>query len=80
LYCFVRKSLLDEHGSFCLQLVADGAMGTLLDRQTPIKLKKSTSFVSHMKKDFGHIQVQHCLDHVLDLVNKQADKTLPSSQ
>jgi hypothetical protein len=32
LYYFVRKSILDEHGAYCVQLVADGAMGTLLDK------------------------------------------------
>jgi hypothetical protein len=54
-------------------MVADGAMGTLLNQQAAEKIKKSTSFVSHMVKDFSHIQVQHCLDHVLSLVNKHAE-------
>ncbi len=55
LYCFVRKSHLDENSANCIQLVADGAMGTLLNRQSDVKLKKSTSFVGYMKEDFPHI-------------------------
>jgi hypothetical protein len=55
-------------------------MGTLLDQQTPEKLKKSMSFVGFMKRDFGHIAVQHCLDHALDLVNKRGEAVLPAAQ
>jgi hypothetical protein len=32
-FCLLKKVLLEEHGDRCVQFVADGGLGTLLDKQ-----------------------------------------------
>ncbi len=57
LFCLVKDCVLELSGFNCLQLVADGGMGTKLSQQAPEKLEKSISFASYVKRHYPHIEI-----------------------
>ena len=56
-YCLLKKVLLDNYGKHCIQFVADGALGTLLDKQTSEKKEKGLSAIKFLNLSSTSLQI-----------------------
>jgi hypothetical protein len=68
---------LNRHGKYTLQFIGDGGTGTTERNKHLIESGNSNSLAGHIYKHFPKIDLQHCLDHCLDLINKEAEKVMP---
>lgn len=69
--------MLDHYGDKALQFVGDGGFGTMLKNKKNVDSGNSHSFSGFLKLAYPYIQIQHCLDHALDLINSKAIKEIP---